>query len=916
MAHADVVMEPEGRFYTFDGPGLAAARAGWQAVIRRDGREWVLRSSDTSAVAVATSVLRFPEAEVELLFRAGSTDKVAALVAQAGIRNVGSSPFELVSLTPVDAEIRVQGAMEDWLLTGLHSATPVLISLKDVQSPLVVHEHGGCYRSDGAGFLFGPTGEPVAYVNACFSPARNGAWAMRLVADMSGVRVDPREERWGQEVGLFMASPQIALPRWVERVAQSHGARTDKGGLMGWNNAHPLKKIDVRKEVSNVIASVRQSNGRLRPDLIQIGDSGITGVRSMLDAPWVSDCAQQVKAIGARFGVRLDFDATADKAEVTGTVCRAVQKGFTYLKITHPTAEVAREAKRTTFEACRDEFTAIRRAVGEDVYVCYGGAAPNRAVVGLVDASRVGRDATREDLRAQIDDVLRSYPLCGQWYAADFDNYYLGTWRQNYSQVAGGWLLTRTWLSIVGLSGGAAITSDPWYEENFKGFWRNTELLTPPQKQTAEVLDLCTSREWPRLVRHGHREWGDWTMALLWNPTSQEQRIKLDFAQAGLDPQKRYAVWTFWDNRLQNMAKGSQLTHSMVPSDLQLLRITEIDPQQSKPVLIGSNLHISSGDSEIKSIRAGRSAMTIELTDAGAREGYLFVHSRFPPVLKHAAGCEVSGLAIVGENVWQLHVNNRQLSAPQRIEMTLLLPLTRQIWFWVMMVTVLVSLFLAVWRYIVGLQIQHQRALADERTRIAQDLHDDLGATLSQIAYHGDSLLAEPGLFPAHAAPVMKMRALARTMTQSLDEIVWAVDPGRDTLESLVGYLGSFAQEMLSQAEIKCRFMFPSEMPSIHLPSKVRHHVFLAFKEAIHNIVRHASAAEVKIQLIIHSKTCELVIADNGCGFHPAAAGGRSRGGHGLANLRKRMADVGGQCNIHSRPRSGTEVRLTWRINQ
>jgi len=898
-------------------PGLRAFQSGWSATIVGAGGEQVLSSKEGLTTNGTASEIRFTEAGVDLLFRLEKAPDALAVFVQAGIRNMGTTPVHLATATPVAAEFQPRGDWAQWLVTGLHPRTPAVAALREIRSPLTVHEYGGCYRQDGAGFLFGPVGAPSAYVNAQFTVTGAGKVQMSFAADMSGVRVDPGETRWGQQVALVFELPQAALDDWAGWVAQSHGARTGKGALTGWNNAHPLKKANIRQELAAVIEAVRQSNGQLRPGLIQIeeadGDLGNNG--ATLDAPWVAECAEQVRILGARFGIRLGFDEKADRNTVTETVRHAVQRGFSYLNIDRPAAGLPREERRTAFESCRDEFAAIRRAAGEETYLSYRGDAPNRAVVGLVDASRVGRDAKRDGLRTAMDDVLRSYPLCGRWFAADFDNVYLGTWRQNESQIKGSWEVARTWLTMVGLSGGAAITSDPWYSENFRSFWKNYQILVPPVKEPVAVMDVCTNRDWPHLITHVHRDWGNWTVALLWNPAQREQSIRLDFARAGIDPRRTYAVYGIWDNRLLGVAQGSWETHHLEPTAPAFVRITELDPRQSRPVLIGSNLHMSGGGEEIKALDFRQSAMTIELTDAGASQGDLFIHSRFPPILKNVIGCEVGGIAIVAENFWRIQVRDRKFKTPQRIELAFLVPITRQGWFWLASAAVTGGFLVGVWRYYVMiLRFQRKQALSEERTRIAQDLHDDLGMNLAQIAYYGDSLLAEQESDSDRASYIEKMRTMARGMTRALDEIVWAVDPSNDALENLVGYLTSFAQEIVSEAGMTCRFDFPDELPEIPLSSQVRHHVFLAFKEMLHNVVRHSGASEVKIALSIGLRECDMTVMDNGCGFDPTAVGARPGGGHGLTNLSDRMAAIGGRCEVHSRAGGGTEVHLIWRF--
>jgi signal transduction histidine kinase len=151
-----------------------------------------------------------------------------------------------------------------------------------------------------------------------------------------------------------------------------------------------------------------------------------------------------------------------------------------------------------------------------------------------------------------------------------------------------------------------------------------------------------------------------------------------------------------------------------------------------------------------------------------------------------------------------------------------------------------------------------------------------------------------------------------------MDEIVWAVNPRHDTLESLATYLEKFAHDWLATAGIRCRLDLPLQFPEWHLTSEVRHNVFLAFKEALHNAVKHSGASEVFIRLAVKEKSFELAVEDNGCGFSAgektekiSAASGRTASGNGLENMRQRLAVIGGGCDIQSVSDAGTKVIFT-----
>lgn len=207
--------------------------------------------------------------------------------------------------------------------------------------------------------------------------------------------------------------------------------------------------------------------------------------------------------------------------------------------------------------------------------------------------------------------------------------------------------------------------------------------------------------------------------------------------------------------------------------------------------------------------------------------------------------------------------------------------------------------------------IERQHELERERARIAQDIHDDVGASLSRIAMLSQparSDLAEP---ERAAAMLSRIYATAREVTRSLDEIVWAIDPRHDTLDSLVDYMGKFAQSFLAPANLRCRLDLPADVPAWPLTAEIRHNLFLAFKEALNNAVKHAGASEVRIALRVDTDSFVIAVKDNGTGLTSAAAStqaDRIASGHGLTNMQARLARIGGRCEIASEHGQGTSV--------
>ena len=179
-------------------------------------------------------------------------------------------------------------------------------------------------------------------------------------------------------------------------------------------------------------------------------------------------------------------------------------------------------------------------------------------------------------------------------------------------------------------------------------------------------------------------------------------------------------------------------------------------------------------------------------------------------------------------------------------------------------------------------QIERQRAIENERSRIARDIHDDLGSTLTRITMLSDPTRGEPGDTPQTAGNIGQIHQTARELTRSMDEIVWAINPQHDTLDSLVTYLEKYTQDFLSTAAIRCRLDVPLQFPVVHLSAEVRHNLFLAVKEALHNVVKHSGAAQVRVTLELQAAAFDLTVEDNGHGF---PLGNGAGGGSILSSL-------------------------------
>ena len=198
------------------------------------------------------------------------------------------------------------------------------------------------------------------------------------------------------------------------------------------------------------------------------------------------------------------------------------------------------------------------------------------------------------------------------------------------------------------------------------------------------------------------------------------------------------------------------------------------------------------------------------------------------------------------------------------------------------------------------------RALEQDRLRIARDMHDDIGARLTHLALLADRIKRSPG---QEGEMLGKIAREARGTVGALDQIVWAVSPQHDTLGGLIDYMCSYSTEYLAAANLSCRFELSAERREAVVPFSIRHPLLMAIKEALQNVVKHAGATRVVIGLMATSTTLQITVTDNGSGFVATAEPGSLQ--DGVANMRGRLAEIGGNCSISPSDSGGTRVVLS-----
>ncbi|SPE59567.1 putative signal transduction histidine kinase [Verrucomicrobia bacterium] len=205
--------------------------------------------------------------------------------------------------------------------------------------------------------------------------------------------------------------------------------------------------------------------------------------------------------------------------------------------------------------------------------------------------------------------------------------------------------------------------------------------------------------------------------------------------------------------------------------------------------------------------------------------------------------------------------------------------------------------------------LETRHAVERERLRISQDMHDDVGSTLTQISQLSDLGQSETGESSAIRKQFERIGQQALTAVQALDEIVWATNPRNDNLPQFADYVCRYADEYFEGSSIRCWQEVPTTLPNLPLPADVRHNVFLSIKEAFSNISRHSHATEMWVSLALSHSSVRLNIKDNGRGFSPEKL---PSGGNGLENMKARLGECGGHVEFTTAPGQGTNVLLVF----
>jgi signal transduction histidine kinase len=242
------------------------------------------------------------------------------------------------------------------------------------------------------------------------------------------------------------------------------------------------------------------------------------------------------------------------------------------------------------------------------------------------------------------------------------------------------------------------------------------------------------------------------------------------------------------------------------------------------------------------------------------------------------------------------------ITGPAQVTFKILPPLWQRWWFLTLAAIVVGLASHSIYRFRLVRLLELERV----RTRIATDLHDDIGSSLSQIAVLSEVIRKRVGVAQNVSEPLTMIGRLSRDLVDSLSDIVWAINPKRDRLSDLMQRMRRYASDVFSVRDIEFNFDAPGPRQEISLGADLRREVFLIFKESINNIVRHSGCTRADLKFVIADGRLELSLHDNGKGFDPE----RVHEGNGLPNVRQRATKLGGSLEIISGNGHGTMVKL------
>jgi hypothetical protein len=598
---------------------------------------------------------------------------------------------------------------EKWLVTPLMESAPA----EPFQSMnRTLREAAMVYEPNGTGFLIGPTGPPEAFTDLDIKD-----WGIKSSANMDGVLVKAGQSRRGEPMMICFESPETASKIWTRWVAATHGARLQRERVYGWCSWYSRTTNIDETHTRDVLGVLANNPNVFGKGVLQLDDG-----YQVMDGDWrggkkfpsgLAKLAEDIRAKGWVPGVwfaplmmnpnhpfkKANPEAMQKNAQgiesfanpnpfhpdgsnwivpdhpesqkfLHNIISDARKNGYGYIKIDfNGIGSQFTDPTKTSLQIFRELYALYREAAGEEIYILSCLGQPTRGVIGYVDAARVGPDAHPGHFDKCLKSVLRFQIYDKVWWANDPDCSYLAPKLTSRTvgythQGEGMW---RTWHNIVTLVGGTAMNSEPLDAEDCKAVWRNSEIMRPSSSEPARLLTLGRSAENSIFGFSAARPYGNFAVWNLFNPGENPKAITLDFAAAGLPPGVECAVFDFWENKVIARAKDTYTSAPLATLSSALLRFTPLNSEN--PILVGSNLHLSIGATEIQDIRTSPKQLEVLFTDAGAQNGNLIFHSTKPLTAEGAENCKIQAVESLGENLWRVDIEGRQWGKPQAIRL-------------------------------------------------------------------------------------------------------------------------------------------------------------------------------------------------------------------------------------------------------
>ena len=623
------------------------------------------------------------------------------------------------------SRLQPSGNLAAWL------ATPIMVYSEGVTLDQLTSDEqwmspcAGIYRADGVGMVVGSAGTGVCASPIFLSSRLDGSMGMRVESWMCGVQVDPGERRSGEETLFLFDRPQNSIETWVKCTGRALGARRSARPISGWcswydkdiriTEEHVLAQLDMLSQNKDIlpVTVVQVDDGYQKCDgdwrANQRFPSGLSKLASRIreagftpgiwisplkvdpHLPWAlehPECLQIDTTTGKpRFEApnmyhpngKLTVDPThpGSRQFIRAIIRNAVDAGYGYLKLDFNDIQQTElfDKKKTQFEAMRELYSLYRHEAGNDVYINACMTYPEMAVVGYVDACRIGPDAWVGGISSAVDPVMHAQHFNRKWFANDPDVTYLAAKLQNRVGIEGGINRLQTWHSLVGLTGGLVMTSEPLGDPDCRPHWPMWEVLLPPSPQDTHLISLGRDKDCNCFGFTHRGRLPAYSVALIINRRSETRQVEVDlnhlFEGSSLDSSGNLLAWSYWDDALLGNVEGHRWSTAPIAEwESQLVRFSDITGSVDEITLIGSTLHITCGAAEIHGINKTGDGVEVLLTDAGAREGTLTFYSTSPITVGKTKGCTIGRVECIADKVWCLSVRDRQVGSAQRFHIS------------------------------------------------------------------------------------------------------------------------------------------------------------------------------------------------------------------------------------------------------